>query len=75
METTDVQAMGLDSGQGVTRSEVIQGASGRGFRGRGYQRVYTEYRTVAEEQLKSEEIPPGAGTHVRRYFDLIRPRD
>lgn len=75
MGTEDVHAVGLDTGEGTSRSQAIQGASGRGFRGGGYKRVYTEYRTVAEEQLHGDEIPPGSVSHVRRYFDLIRPRD
>jgi hypothetical protein len=75
MGTEDVQAAGLDTGQGASRSEVIQGAAQKGFRGGGYKKVYTEYRTSAEEQLHKDEVPPGMNDHVRRYFDLIRPRD
>jgi hypothetical protein len=75
METLSVQAAGLDTGQGASRSEVILGAADRGFKGGGYKKVYTEYRTSAEEQMHRDQIPPGAGDHVRRYFDLIRPRE
>lgn len=71
----DVQAVGLDTGEGASRSEIIEGASGKGFRGGGYKRVYKEYRTVTEEQIRGDEIPQGAASHVRRYFDLIRPRE
>ena len=31
--------------------------------------------SVAEEALKQDEIPAGYRFYVRRYFDLIRPRD
>ncbi|MET0593751.1 MAG: hypothetical protein ABW133_13690 [Polyangiaceae bacterium] len=75
MGTLSVQAAGLDTGQGASRSEVILGAAERGFKGGGYKKVYTEYRTSAEEQMHRDQIPPGAGDHVRRYFDLIRPRE
>jgi hypothetical protein len=75
MSTVDVQAAGLDTGQGASRSEVILGASQRGFRGSAYKKVYTEYRTSAEEQMHQDKIPPGGSQHIRRYFDLIRPRE
>jgi hypothetical protein len=75
MSTIDVQAAGLDTGKGASRSEVILGASEKGFRGGAYKKVYTEYRTSAEEQLHKDKIPPGGSDHIRRYFDLIRPRE
>jgi hypothetical protein len=75
MGTLDVQAAGIDTGQGASRSEVILGAAERGFKGGSYKKVYTEYRTSAEEQMHRDQIPPGANDHVRRYFDLIRPRE
>jgi hypothetical protein len=75
MGTLDVQAAGIDTGQGASRSEVILGAAERGFKGGAYKKVYTEYRTSAEEQMHRDQIPPGANDHVRRYFDLIRPRE
>lgn len=75
MGTIDVQASGLDSGQGKSRSEVILGAAEKGFRGGAYKRVYGEYRTSAERQIHKDQIPPGTNDHIRRYFDLIRPRE
>jgi hypothetical protein len=73
--TEDTQVAGQDTGQGGSRSEVIQGAAERGFSSRGYTRVYREYHTVAEEALGKDEIPGGYRFYVRRYFELIRPRD
>jgi len=73
--TEDTQVAGQDTGQGSSRSEVIQGAAERGFTSRGYQKVYREYHTVAEEALNKDEIPGGYRSYVRRYFELIRPRD
>jgi hypothetical protein len=75
MGTVDVQAQGLDTGKGASRSEVILGAAEKGFKGSAYKRVYSEYRTSAEEQLHQDKVPPGANEHIRRYFDLIRPRE
>lgn len=74
-QTQDVSAAGIDSGQGDASVEVVYGAAERGFTGRGYRQVYTEYKTVAEEVMTKDEIPPGYKFYVRRYFQLIRPRD
>jgi hypothetical protein len=71
----DTQVAGNDTGQGGSRSEVILGAAERGFASRGYQKVYREYHTVAEEALNKDEIPGGYRFYVRRYFQLIRPRE
>ena len=68
-------AAGVDTGQGPSTSQVIYGAADRGFTGRGYKKVFTDYQTVAEEVLNSDEIPAGYEFYVRRYFQLIRPRD
>ena len=73
--TQDTQVQGNDTGQGGSRSEVILGAAERGFASKGYTRVYREYHTVAEEALNKDEIPGGYRFYVRRYFQLIRPRD
>ncbi len=73
--TTDIQIAGQDNKGGPKRSEVILGAADKGFVGKGYKKVYDEYKTVAEEALKQDEIPAGYRFYVRRYFDLIRPRD
>jgi hypothetical protein len=71
----DVAAAGIDSGQGEAASEVVYGAAERGFSSNGYKKVYTDYKTVAEEVMQSDEIPPGYRFYVRRYFQLIRPRE
>jgi hypothetical protein len=73
--TQDTQVAGQDTGQGGSRSEVILGAAERGFASRGYKNVYREYNTVAEEALEKDEIPGGYRFYVRRYFQLIRPRE
>jgi hypothetical protein len=75
MGTEDTQVQGADSGQGGSRSQVILGAAERGFASRGYHKVYTEYHQVAEESLAKDEIPGGYRFYVKRYFQLIRPRE
>ncbi len=74
-QTEDVSAAGADTGQGAASSQVIYGAAERGFVGRGYKKVFSDYQTVAEESLAKDDIPPGYRFYVRRYFQLIRPRD
>jgi hypothetical protein len=74
-QTKDVTAAGADTGQGAAASQVIYGAAERGFVGHGYKHVFTDYQTVAERALSQDQIPPGYRFYVRRYFQLIRPRD
>jgi len=74
-KTRDVTAAGADTGQGTASSQVIYGAAERGFVGRGYKQVFTDYETVAERALTQDQIPAGYRFYVRRYFQLIRPRD
>jgi hypothetical protein len=74
-KTKDVTAAGADTGQGAASSQVIYGAAERGFVGRGYKQVFTDYQTVAERALSQDEIPSGYRFYVRRYFQLIRPRE
>jgi hypothetical protein len=73
-KTEDVTAAAVDTGQGAASSEVVFGAAERGFTGRRYQKVYAQYRTVAEDVLERDTIPAGYEFYVRRYFQLIRPR-
>ena len=75
MGTQDTQVQGSDSAQGASRSQVILGASERGFTSKGYKKVYTEYHQVAEESSAKDDIPGGYRFYVKRYFQLIRPRD
>jgi hypothetical protein len=74
-ELADVSAVAADTGEGTASSQVILGAAERGFVGRGYREVFTQYQTVAEEEMQADEIPPGYRFYVQRYFQLIRPRE
>ncbi len=73
--TQDAQAQAADTGQGPSVSETIVSAADRGFVGKKYKRVYTDYKTKAEEAMKGEDIPAGYKFYVQRYFQLIRPRE
>ncbi len=66
---------GEQAGRGPTRSEVILGAAERGFASHDYQRVFVDYESHAEEVLEQDQIPGGYRFYVRRYFQLIRPRE
>jgi hypothetical protein len=75
MATQDTEVQGTETGQGGSRSQVILGAAARGFSSRSYRKVFTEYHQVAEESLAHDEIPGGYRFYVKRYFQLIRPRE
>lgn len=73
--TNATRAEAADTGQGPSNSEVILAAAERGFKGGPYKKVYKDYRTYAESQINKDEIPDGYRFYVRRYFQLIRPRE
>jgi hypothetical protein len=62
-------------GEGPSRSQVIEGASQAGFASAPYRRVYADYRAHAEQLLERDDVPAGERFYVRRYFDLVQPRD
>ncbi len=74
-QTHDVTAAAIDTGEGAASAEVIHGAAERGFVGKAYKDIYVDYETVAEQSLEHDTIPPGYRFYVRRYFQLIRPRE
>ena len=74
-DNTDVRAEAVDNKAGPTNAEVILSAAERGFVGKPYQQVFKRYKTHAEAHIDTEKIPDGMRFYVRRYFDLIRPRE
>lgn len=60
---------------GPTRSEVIVDGARRGFASSEYRAVHQDYREYAERVLEHDRIPGGYRFYVRRYFELIRPRE
>ncbi|MFO0646667.1 MAG: hypothetical protein U0326_10545 [Polyangiales bacterium] len=70
-----VQVHGQQSGNGPSRSQVIRTAASDGFASAPYRAVYAPYWDRAREVLHQGEVPAGYRSYVRRYFQLIRPRD
>lgn len=64
-----------DHGRGATRAEVISTASQDGFANESYKRVYKDYRAFAQSAMDSESMPAGKRRRVKRYFQMIQPRD
>jgi hypothetical protein len=60
---------------GPSRSQLIHAAAGSGFADVRYRKVYGDYRAHAEAVLARDQVPPGQRFHVRRYFELVRPRE
>lgn len=62
-------------GSGPSRSATILGASERGFATTAYRRVYGDYNAITEEVMSKERVPPGYRYYIKRYFQLIKPRE
>lgn len=72
-ERVDTRVQG-ELGEGPSRSQVIREAGQRGFASRGYEQVHGDYSRHAEAVLEHDQVPGGYRFYVRRYFQLIRPR-
>jgi septal ring factor EnvC (AmiA/AmiB activator) len=70
----DSQVQG-QHGAGPDRSETILGSAQKGFASKSYKKVYSDYHTLVEEVMTQERIPPGYRYYIKRYFNLIRPRE
>jgi hypothetical protein len=70
----ELQAEGKQ-GAGPSRSETILGSADKGFASANYRRVYGDYTSVVEEVMSKEQVPPGYRFYVKRYFQLIKPRE
>ncbi len=62
-------------GRGATRAEIIADASQEGFATLPYREVYTDYRAFAQSAMDNEALPPARRRQIRRYFQMIQPRD
>jgi hypothetical protein len=62
-------------GKGQTRAEVIETASQEGFATESYRRVYRDYKSFAQSAMDSEELPEGQRRRVKRYYQMIQPRE
>lgn len=70
-----VQVAGQQTGNGPSRAQVIRTAAQQGFTGQDYREVHAQYWDHAREVVHAGEVPPGYRSYVRRYFQLIRPRE
>jgi hypothetical protein len=61
-------------GRGVSRAEVISESSQEGFATEAYRDVFTDYRRFAQSALDNEALPPAQRRAVKRYYQLISPR-
>lgn len=73
-KTTASRVKGTE-GDGPSRSETISSAAQKGFASRNYKRVYGDYSALAEESMTKESVPSGYRYFVKRYFQLIKPRE
>jgi hypothetical protein len=71
----DDRALSGVSGPGPSRSQVIRSAAQSGFVSAPYRKVYRDYRAHEEAWLERDDVPAGYRFHVRRYFELVRPRE
>jgi hypothetical protein len=60
---------------GPTRSETILGAAEKGFATQPYRSVYRDYSAVSEKVMSQQRVPPGYRFYVKRYFQMIKPRE
>ena len=64
-----------DQGRGATRAQIIEQASQDGFANEGYRRVYQDYRGFAQDAIDNESMPPSQRRRIKRYYQMIQPRD
>jgi hypothetical protein len=60
---------------GPSRSQTILGSAEKGFATTSYKRVYGDYTAVVEEVMSKEKVPPGYRFYIKRYFQMIKPRE
>jgi len=70
----ETRVQGKD-GAGPSRSQTILGSAEKGFATASYKRVYGDYTAVVEEVMSKEKVPPGYRFYIKRYFQLIKPRE
>lgn len=80
-EATNINSKGPDTklegrdAEGPSKSEIIKAASEEGFATTDYKDVYVDYESVVEEVMDREAVPAGYRYYIKRYFELIKPRE
>lgn len=64
---------GIDN-EGPTVKQTFVEAAKKGFARASWAKVYADYSEVAESMIARQGLPVGRKSLVRRYFELIRPR-
>ncbi len=62
-------------GKGATRAEIISTASQDGFASVDYTDVYRDYRSFAQNAMDRETMPAPQRRKIKRYFQMIQPRE
>ena len=73
-KTVDEKVDGKE-GDGPSRAEIIKSTSEEGFANTDYKDMYVEYESVVEEVMEKENIPPGYRYYIKRYFQMIQPKE
>ena len=60
---------------GPSRSQTIATSAERGFASQSYRRVFSDYSTLQRDAIEGETIPFAQRGSVKRYFQLIKPRE
>lgn len=80
-EETNMNSQAKDSkvdgrnAKGPSKSEIIKAASEKGFATTDYKDVYVDYESVVEDVMDREKVPAGYRYYIKRYFELIKPRE
>lgn len=76
-QTSDQQLKlnGQDSGEGDADTETVMAPEAAQKAMRRYVAQSEQYEQLTESVLEAEPIPPGQRQTIRRYFELIRPRN
>ena len=70
---SELRLTGEDSGTGAAETEKSEGQPQDQQAEREYRQNAQRYEALNEAALRSEPIPPGQKSLIRRYFQLIRP--
>ncbi|HVV83140.1 MAG TPA: hypothetical protein VHE35_08665, partial [Kofleriaceae bacterium] len=69
----DESVSGIHGSKGPSRRETILAAAQKGFASTAYKQVFTDYKDIVEEVMKSEKVPPSYKYYVKKYFTKIKP--
>ncbi len=72
-DTKDQAVSGVHGNKGPSRRETILAAAQKGFASTAYKQVFTDYKDIVEEVMKSEKVPPSYKYYVKKYFTKIKP--